>query len=445
MTAMSERGRLSLALVLCVAGALASWALLLQHHGEAWGRSAVAAVCGDGTHAETACDVVNRSSYSSVAGVPLSAAGLVFYTSLGSLILLGWLAGRETSQATARWGFFVAAAALVVDAVLLAIQAFSLKAFCRLCLFTYALNVALLLLLRSLRGGSAEARPPDRREGRVVVGGWVLATLASVAAALGFDQALIARQADRERNVLGPAASTMPADASALAAEVKRLKETLDDPEKRQKYDAEKAISDFDKAPVQQVDVSKSPIAGPPGAPITVVEYSDFMCPFCRNIAGAFHAYLPESQGRVRIAFKSYPLDKDCNPSLQQTIHAGACRLALGGVCAQAQDRFWPYHDKVFGTEWKDPQMDDVVKAAAQAGLDATAFEACLKAPATLARLKEDITEGQRVGVQGTPTLLLNGKRMPRVNDFIELVARESKRLGLPEAPPMLARPTQHP
>lgn len=444
---MNNRVRLVAVLVLGLVGAAISWTLLHQHHGEAWGSAAISAVCGPG---ESGCDVVNRSAYSAIAGIPVAAIGFVFYVSIAALALLAWLSGGTAASSAGRWAFWLVALALVVDVALLAVQAFSLKAFCKACLATYAVNVVLFFILRSMRGGTAPetaesaSLPPEER---VLIGGWAAATVLAAGFAYGVDGWLGAKQADREKGILGTPSTSSSApivgnDVVSLRAEVTRLQQALDDPEKRQRYDTHKAISEFDRAPVQSLDLTQTPFEGPAQAPISVVEFSDFMCPFCRSIAGAFAGYLPESNGRVKIYFKNFPLDQECNPTMTRTVHGGACRLALGGICASEQGKFWPYHNKVFSVEMQNPQLTDVTRLAAQSGLDAARFQACLASPAAAERLKKDVTEGQRIGVNATPTLLINGKKMARVNDFLEVVNREAKRLGLPEAPPsMLARP----
>ena len=161
-----------------------------------------------------------------------------------------------------------------------------------------------------------------------------------------------------------------------------------------------------------------APFKGPADAPIRVVEFSDFLCPFCRQIAGAFAGYIPQSANRVVVYFKNYPLDPTCNTSLKQTVHAGACNVALGAICANDQGKFWPYHDRVFSSPPTNPQVSDVVSIAREAGLDAGALETCVNNPATRQRLGAEIAEGAQAQVQGTPTLFINGKKLPRLNDF---------------------------
>jgi len=217
--------------------------------------------------------------------------------------------------------------------------------------------------------------------------------------------------------------------------QARRLQEILDDPKKLEGYFAQKAAREFDANPVFPLKLEGMPSKGAPSGPIKVVEFSDFLCPFCKNIAGAFAGYIPQTANRVTLYFKNYPLDAVCNPNLKQTIHEGACWLAMGGLCAQEQNGFWPYHDKVFSSQVDKPEAKDVVQLATEAGLDGAAMQSCLASGRMKERLAAQIEEAREGGVSATPTLFINGKRLPRINDFVATVEKEAARLGLPPMP----------
>ena len=138
----------------------------------------------------------------------------------------------------------------------------------------------------------------------------------------------------------------------------------------------------------------------------------------------------------MAIYFKHYPLDHECNSALESSLHTGACQLALGAVCAQEQGGFWRYHDKAFAAQLQNPGLNDVVRLAAESGLDFAALERCMGTAAAEERLQADIREGMRIGVQATPTVFVNGKRLPRINNFVQAVNTELQRLGLPPITP---------
>ncbi len=457
------RKRILGALGLCLAGAVVAGLLLLQHHGEAGAVSAVNQVCGDGK--TSGCETVARSAWSKVGGVPLAAVGLFFYCSLVLLLALATLAPAEARDGLV---FLVAAAlalALLVDLLLLGLQAFSIHAFCKLCLVTYALNALALALLWPARRAAGAIAPAVRGpEGRLALAGWVLGSLGFAGAVLGAESALVQREATRATNVLGApapapapsapttttpgppvpavasptpvaAASTAPppgGDLKYYQEQARHLQEILDDPQKLSEYFTAKAAKEYEKAPVQKLDLKDTPFKGPANAPVQVVEFSDFLCPFCRNIAAAFAQFIPQSGNRVVVYFKNYPLDKDCNPAINHTAHVGACVVALGGICANYQGKFQAYHDRVFGAELHEPKAQDVVRLGGEAGLNTEALESCLTDPRTKEQLAAQIEEGRRVGVQATPTLLINGRKLPRVEDFVATVDKEARAKGFP-------------
>ena len=141
---------------------------------------------------------------------------------------------------------------------------------------------------------------------------------------------------------------------------------------------------------------------------------------------------MPQAGGRVAVYFKNYPLDNACNPKLPRSTHPGACNLALGAVCAHYQGKFEAYHDKVFSTELRNPQPADVVRLAGEAGLNAAALEGCLDDPKTKADLAAQIDEANRLGITSTPTVYVNGKKLPRINDFVAVVDKEARKKGFP-------------
>jgi protein-disulfide isomerase len=166
-----------------------------------------------------------------------------------------------------------------------------------------------------------------------------------------------------------------------------------------------------------------------------VVEFSDFMCPYCRNLAGAFEGFLPQSGGRIILYFKNYPLDMECNPNLKQPVHVGSCLLARGGICAQEQGKFWPYHNRVFAQELRSVQRAEVLKMAGEAGLELTALEACMDSTRTRDRLAAEIAEAATTKLAATPTVFIDGKKLPRIQDFTATLDKEAKKRGLPPLP----------
>lgn len=454
-------GRIAAALVLCALAAGVAGVLLLQHHGEPRAVRAVSEACGDGQ--TSGCEDVARSRWSRVLGFPVAAWGLAFYAA--TTLLLGLALAGPTALA---WPLALVAAvslvsALLVDLVLLAIQAFAIRSFCWLCLLTYVLGaLALAALWPARRAAPTAPGALASPEGRLALAGWAGGAAAILAFVFAANVALTHRAAERQSRLLGapaptpaahepaaaeaagPAASGAaegpasgppagaPRDATYWREQAQKLQATLDDPHKLEDYFAARAQREYDEARVEAIDLASTPVKGPASAPVTVVEYSDFMCPFCRNLAAALTQFVPQAGGRVAVYFKNFPLDNTCNTKLARGIHAGSCTLALGAICAHNQGKFEAYHDRVFGSELKSPTPADVVRLAGEAGLNAAALEGCLDDPATKSALAAQVAEGNRLGVTSTPTIYINGKKLPRINDFVAVVDREAQKKGQP-------------
>ena len=456
VTTAVPRWRVAACALLMVVNAAVSGLLLLYHYHAGVAVAAMGQICGPA--AQSGCETVAQSRFSELGGIPIAAIGLAFSASLAVLLFLASVAGAEARTGAALLAFGSLLLALAVDLVLLGVQLFAIRALCRLCLLTYAVNALALVLVRPIQRRLVVVREGlGLPAGRAAFGGWAVATVAILAAVLAGSLALRYRERLHSTAILGlPAAmpSLAPAgpagpppapgseaqryqeEARVAQEQARRLQDILDDPGKLDEYLTQKARRDFEQGPVRTFNLKGVPFKGPAEAPIRVVEFSDFLCPFCRQIASAFAGYIPQSANRVVVYFKNYPLDSACNSTLKQPVHAGACNVALGAICANEQGKFWNYHDRVFSSPPTNPQVSDVVSMAREAGLDAGALEACVNNPATRQKLGTEIAEGIQAQVQGTPTLYINGKRLPRLNDFVQTVDREATKMGLPPLPP---------
>lgn len=142
-----------------------------------------------------------------------------------------------------------------------------------------------------------------------------------------------------------------------------------------------------------------APARGPAGARVTLVEFSDFQCPFCRSGAVALSAAADAYPNDVRLVFKQFPLDN----------HSQAAIAAEASLAAQAQGKFWPMHDRMFANP-RALTDTNLVAWAKEFGLDATRFGAELTARKYRDTVNREIAEGIEAGVQGTPTVFINGR-----------------------------------
>ena len=456
-------------MLLALAGAILSGILLFDHHGA--GSAAMEGLCG--TDEESGCNEVSRSTYSEIGSVSLAALGVAFYGAVLLLLALGLSSSDSVRESAAAVAFLAFGLALAIDVALLGVQAFSIGAYCRLCLATYVLNLAAFAALWPARSKiAAVTAGSDARRALFV---WAVSAFVFAIAVGAVDRTLASVEARGQGTLLGEAdppeeappppevpvvseatssaepsepvppappgeingdATRLQAQLQAAQARIQELQATLDDPQKFQAYQEQRAAENFERQPKVELDLAGVPAKGPKEAPVQVVEFSDFLCPFCRNLAGAFTNFMPQSQGRVAVFFKHYPLDQDCNPVMTRTVHEGACELALGGVCAEEQGKFWQYHDRIFSQPPTNPSNDDVVRLATEVGLDGNAMRQCLTSPGARAKLDRDVAEGKRLQVNATPTVFVNGKRLEQIGGFLKAIESESKRLGLPMQSP---------
>jgi protein-disulfide isomerase len=153
-------------------------------------------------------------------------------------------------------------------------------------------------------------------------------------------------------------------------------------------------------------------IRGPKKAPITLVEYGDFECPFCGDAYPVVEAVRRRLAQQLRFVYRHFPL---------ASAHPRAEAAAEAAEAAGAQGRFWEMHDMLF--EHQDALEDRDLLAHAQAiGLDLTRFVAELAAGTHAARVREDFTSGVRSGVNGTPSFFINGLRYDGPRDVESMV-----------------------
>lgn len=155
------------------------------------------------------------------------------------------------------------------------------------------------------------------------------------------------------------------------------------------------------EAPRVSVTSTGHPWTGGKDAPVTIVEFSDFQCPYCRSAEPVLKQIRAKYGDKIKLVYMDFPLG----------MHPHAMDAAVAGRCAADQKKFWELHDAMFSDQTK---LDSAgLKAsAAKAGLDTTKFNACFDAKAGAAGIKADQAQGARLGVSGTPTFFVNGREM---------------------------------
>jgi len=171
-------------------------------------------------------------------------------------------------------------------------------------------------------------------------------------------------------------------------------------------------VSDMTKDPLAenlaQIRMTDAPALGDPKAPVTIVEYSDFECPVCRNLHDALRRILPTYAGKVRVIFKDFPIEQ---------LHPWARTAAIAGRCAYQQkpDAFWKMYDLIYDNQEIISAANAWTKMteyAVQSGLDADAFKSCMASPEASAAVNASHANGEKLELNSTPTVFVNGRRM---------------------------------
>lgn len=160
-----------------------------------------------------------------------------------------------------------------------------------------------------------------------------------------------------------------------------------------------------------RISIEGDPVRGPSNARITLVEFSDFQCPFCAKAVLSLNSLLAKHPADIRLVFKQFPLD----------IHSQAALAAEAALAANAQGKFWPMHDKLYAN-YRTLSPGKIFECAKEVDLDLVRFTMDLKSGKYKTVLEKELVEGERAGVLGTPTIFVNGKHY---NGSMEIAALE--------------------
>ncbi|HTY53792.1 MAG TPA: thioredoxin domain-containing protein, partial [Candidatus Binataceae bacterium] len=189
------------------------------------------------------------------------------------------------------------------------------------------------------------------------------------------------------------------------------------------KLESQSGLKIMLEPPRVQVATDGTAVTGPKDAPVTIVEFSDFQCPYCKRAEASLTEVRKEYGDKVRTVYRDYPLP----------IHDHAMKAAEAARCAEEQGKFWPYHDELFSDQSKED--DAGLKAtAAKIGLNTKQFDDCLDKDKYAEQIKKDEAYGSTLGVHGTPAFFINGRFLDGAQPpqaFEEVINEELARQGV--------------
>ena len=200
----------------------------------------------------------------------------------------------------------------------------------------------------------------------------------------------------------------------------------------RQMLFAEAGVEILLEPPRVEVAVADgTPFRGPVDAPIVLIEYTDFQCPFCTRVQPTLNELMNRYEGKIRHVFKNLPLP----------MHAQAQLAGAASLCAQDQGKFWEYRDWLFANQ-RTLSRDSMVAQAGAFGMDTEVFSTCIDRGAYLDVVRADMAEANSFGITGTPAFLINGRVLTGavpIEDFEAIIDSELERRGIVVPPKQAA------
>jgi protein-disulfide isomerase len=167
-----------------------------------------------------------------------------------------------------------------------------------------------------------------------------------------------------------------------------------------------------------KIDVDGAPFKGTADAPVVIVKFEDFHCPFCKEAQATMAQLLARYPDRIKIVHKDFPIDE---------LHPGARAAHTAARCASEQGTFWPYHDALYAHAPKTAAKE-LESYAKDVGLDAMRLEQCVSAGKYSGAVGKDIDDGKQAGVTGTPAFFINGRLVAGaqpVENFVKIIDEE--------------------
>lgn len=325
------------------------------------------------------CDRVLTSPFAKLIGVPVANLALLAYAALALAMLAAARSSGSSRERLLRLAAFGAIGAVIYSAYMALVSFFVLETICLMCsgLYVVALSLLGIIAATAARLSAASGRPP------ITAAAVATATLASVV------------------GVGAVAALSWPAtiDRGLNVGEIRT--------------DRAAFYEWFTTLPVERVPATteRGNVAGVADAPVTIVEFFDFECDFCRRNHQRLKDLLERRPDDVRVVYRHFPLDPSCNEAVAAPIHARACRAAEAAECAGRQGRFSDMADAMFQRQHQLFESN-LERIAEGVGLNMDDFRRCMAASEALEDVIDDCREGQRLEIASTPTMFFNGRRV---------------------------------
>lgn len=345
-----------------------------MHHLEVKATGKTDAACN--ISSTISCDEVALSQYSEISGVPLGVFGLGYFVAAAVLLLVGLRGGKSGKEHLQGYAAMVGIG--VITSAVLGSLSVKLGFYCITCIGVYVLTGLQAIFLAVWRSNI-----PSGFNIKNVLSGGTTAVISVAAVVLVFNFT---------KSFLTPSSANVaknPANIPALSQTAEEI------PLAKSAYSG--LGEDYRK--------------GGDNAKVVITEFADMQCPACASVSNTLSTIAKEYGDRILIVFKNYPLDSSCNSSVQSRIHDQACSAAIIARCAGQYGKFWEYHDIVFSRQ-SSITAANLRQWGGEIGLTEEQMTTCLNSKDMKDKLAEDVALGNKLGVDSTPTLFINGRKL---------------------------------
>jgi uncharacterized membrane protein len=322
------------------------------------------------------CETVAESGFSVFLRVPVAVWGIWGYLLMG-VVVLGGLSHRSAGRRMWMLLYVMAAFCCLISLALLLISKLYIRSICILCMASYAINFALLALVMHFRSRRRVKLWSDLMDDLIFL--W---QRRAVAAPIG--------------TFFLAAAGIMP----AIYPQYWKIHQAI-------------PAYQFQCGRTEEGD----PWIGATNPVLTIVEYSDYRCFYCRKAHVLLRSLMQRFPDKLRIIHRHFPLDKECNPAVKGDYHPGACSMAAWAICADKLGAFWRMHDALFALGQGQGRVE-LADLAKKLEIDYGSLASCLTDAFVLEKLARDIQSGIMLGIDSTPCYVVDGTlyqgRIPR-------------------------------
>jgi len=386
--------------------------LTIHHVDSSYQSFIVDSLCGN--NSQSGCNVVNRSDISEFMGLPLALWGFFFYATVLFTAIFYMVTGAISFlQIIVPFAVFAG----VADIGLLLYSVAALDTICIMCSITYVSTAGILFALISMLV-KGEGFMPD------------ISKIKSLQTTIKLPLILAILLIPVTGGFVYNFADTNSAKNNNGGSDQKYL------------YYLEKSIqafvNDYDNGEINSFDVRAESRKGATRPILDIVEFADFLCPYCKITGASLKEFVNKYPDEVSVTYRNYPLDQKCNPQMQRQLHDGSCALSYAAYCAGEQNRFWDIHDLFYQNQANfghSVKESDIYALVSKTSVNMAAFKQCMSSDKAKNSIKEDIDVAGRLNLTGTPSIYINGRKVE--GGFIEFLAerllmREKQKLMQP-------------